>query len=153
MERKAMLEYQSNRDHFTDFLVKLIEGNNQGKTKDWVKKKIFDEENSNTKKAFFEAERIALGGFLERGEIESFKKLLAVFNDLIEEEGSKNCGFNLKKIELKVFADAVKSVDDATQHSTVLREVLDSFSEYRDSEEFQVIDSMLLGQGASSSIS
>ncbi|WP_342271753.1 hypothetical protein [Candidatus Tisiphia endosymbiont of Parasteatoda lunata] len=139
MHRKKMLEYESAREHLTEFLAGSVRNNRLDRIANWVQTRFYDKKpviTQERKEAFFVAERDVLGGFLGRGKIEEFKKLLGVFDEFNQRTPQ------LKELEFKVLTDAIKDAQKFVVGNKECQEVisniiLTSFNDLRENQEFK----------------
>jgi RNA recognition motif-containing protein len=106
------------------------------------------------KKAFFESEKELLAGYLKSGKIDKFQKLLEVFYEF------NNTNSRFKKLEFKVFVDAIRSSkqfildnkdqDSKSEYRNIFQKNLDFFQEYKNStdgdikERFEEVNNLLI---------
>ncbi|OZG31396.1 MULTISPECIES: hypothetical protein [Rickettsieae] len=153
---KKKFEYISAKEGFIHFLFESTNTGTLDKITSWVQKHLIDKNpdiSKEEKSAFFEAEKGVLEGFLRKGEIRKFQDLLEVFNDFTKDNS------NFKKLEFKVFTDALKGskefvVKHGEYHDTI-KSILDSFGTIHEENQelttrFEEVIS-LLGELSSSS--
>ncbi|WP_341763549.1 hypothetical protein [Candidatus Tisiphia endosymbiont of Beris chalybata] len=139
MRRREMLEYQSARDHLTEFLADSIRENRLDRVVNWVQTRFYDKNpaiSQERKSAFFEAEKLVLAGFLGRGKIEEFKKLLGVFDEFNKRTPK------LKELEFKVLTDALKDaqkfvIGNKEYQDVISNIILTSYNDLRENQEFK----------------
>lgn len=139
MRRRKMLEYQSARDYFTKFLAESVREDRLSEIVDWIQTRFYDknpEISQERKSAFFEAEKLVLSGFLGKGKIEEFKKLLGVFDTFNQRTPG------LKELEFKVLTDSLKDakkfvVDNKEYQNVINNIILTSFNDLRENQEFK----------------
>lgn len=149
MNRKKISEYREARDHLTGFLANSVKEGRLDRITNWIQTRFYDKNpviSQERKEAFFVAERDVLGGFLGRGKIEEFKKLLGVFDEFNQRTPQ------LKELEFKVLTDAIKDAQKFVVSNKECQEVissiiLNSFNDLRENQEFkdrfEAVDSLL----------
>jgi hypothetical protein len=134
-----MLAYQSARDHLTEFLANSVKEGRLDRITNWIQTRFYDKNpviSQERKEAFFVAEKLVLAGFLGRGKIEEFKKLLGVFDEFNQRTPQ------LKELEFKVLTDAIKDAQKFVVGNKECQEVisniiLTSFNDLRENQEFK----------------
>ncbi|UCM86454.1 MAG: hypothetical protein LF885_07375 (plasmid) [Rickettsia endosymbiont of Culicoides impunctatus] len=149
------LNYLSIKEGFLRLFSESLDAEEPEQIKNWVQEYLMSESSQASiekKKAFFESEKELLAGYLKVGKIDKFQKLLEVFYEF------NNTNPRFKKLEFKVFTDAIRSSKQfilnkdqgsKNEYLSILKKNLDSFQEYKNStegdikERFEEINNLL----------